>query len=158
MMHLAYVAGIFDGEGCVGFGRCRTAVFPRIFVSNTNRDLLEALRDQFGGDINPASNRKAGWKQGWNWRLSWTAAVEFLDKISPYLRIKNRQAHTVFAWDAIRLGSGKSTQTDKAEYLDAVGLLTERMRWLNQKGQNDAEDPIDIALRKAGKARKTKKT
>lgn len=140
-MNLAYVAGIFDGEGSVRFAQARGTVFPVVYVTNTSRDLLLALQEKFGGDIQPLSARKHNWKQGFSWRISWSRAVRFLEQISKYLIIKQRHAHTIFAWDAIRPGSGAG-HID----VDALDLLVARMKWLNKKGPINGVDPIDQCL------------
>jgi len=147
-VNLSYVAGFVDGEGCIGFAKCRSSIYPRVFVTNTNKEILEEFQDQFGGDINQLSMRKDGWKQGWSWRLSWSKAVDFLDAISPWLRIKADQVDTVFAWDAIRLGRGKTTELKRKEYEDCCSLLVERMHWLNSKGRSDGPDPIEKFTKK----------
>jgi len=158
-MNLAYIAGFVDGEGCIGFGRARTSIFPRVLITNTDREILEDIRDQFGGDIKPLAARRDRWKQGWYLRLSWSRAVNFLDAINPYLRLKAEQARTIFAWDAIRLGSGSVSKIRRVQYDDACSLLIERIKWLNSKGPRLMDDPINrvIALSVAGKARKRKK-
>jgi hypothetical protein len=142
-MTLAYIAGFFDGEGCVGFVRARSAIYARVLVTNTDRAVLEKLQQQFGGDIRQLALRRSGWKTGWYWRLSWSRAVAFLDAIYPWLRVKRAQAQTIFAWDAIRVGRGKQSAADRAAYLDAVELLRVRMHWLNKKGGSEQPDPID---------------
>jgi len=158
-MNIAYVAGFFDGEGCVNFASCRKSLFPRVLITNTDIDILQRIQKRFGGDINPLSLRKENWKQGYSLRISWSKAVEFLSEIYPYLFVKAAQAETVFAWDAIRLGSGKKTLQQKEDYKDSCDLLYRRMRWLNQKGNKDTVDPIDeeIALSTARRARKGKR-
>jgi len=45
-MHMAYVAGIVDGEGCLGFTKSRSGIIPRLMVTNTNFELLNALKEQ----------------------------------------------------------------------------------------------------------------
>jgi hypothetical protein len=145
-----YIAGLFDGEGCIQFSRTRSSTFPRVLVVNTNLGILEELRQQFGGDIKPLALRRAGWRQGWQWRLSWARAVEFLDRIYRHLRIKRLQAQTVFAWAAVAPGRGREWDRE------ALALLVDRMRWLNQKGPTIGEDPIAIAMSKAGKGRRSK--
>jgi hypothetical protein len=139
-MNLAYIAGFVDGEGCIGFCRLRTYVFPRVLVTNTDFDILEDLQAKFGGDIKPLSLRKANWKQGYTWRLSNMRAVDFLDAIRPWLRIKDRQADTVFCWAAVRPGKGKRPDRD------ATSLLVEHMTWLNRKGVNIEQSPMERAL------------
>lgn len=140
-MNLSYLAGLVDGEGCIRFSRCRTTIFPMIIITNTNREILEDIKNEFGGDIQPLSLRKENWKQGYSWRLSWSRAVEFLDKINPWLRIKHLQAQTIFAWNAIRPNSGGQWDDD------ALKLLTDRMTWLNKKGDNFGPDPIEAVLK-----------
>lgn len=137
---LAYVAGIFDGEGCVTFGRVRKARFIRVLVVNTNRPLLEFLQTIFGGDIQRSSSRRPGWKQAWQWRLSWSRAIDFLDAIEPWIRVKVEQLHVAFAWDAIRPGRGK--QIDGP----ALELLAAQLAWLNRRGGNHEPDPVSAAL------------
>jgi hypothetical protein len=129
-MHLPYVAGIIDGERCIGLSRTRTSVFPRLLVANTDLKLLKEFKKQFGGDIKKMTKRP-GRKQGYTWRLSWSADVVLLDKVQKYLRVKDRQAAAAFAWDTIRPGRG--TKRTK-EYLDAVEYLVSHMHKLNDKG------------------------
>jgi len=146
-MNLAYVAGIFDGEGCVNFTRTRNTIYPRVLVVNTNRPLLEGFVEQFGGDIRPLSAHKEGWKQGWEWLLSWSKAVAFLDRIHPWLRVKDAQAETVFAWDTIRPGSGNKHKWDQP----ALELLKAELTWLNHKGPSVGEEPMLTALKEGEK-------
>src|SRR5712691_13184739 len=138
-MHLAYAAGVFDGEGCVNFSRVRHGYSIRVFIANTDRNLLEAFRTKFGGDIGPLSLRRPGWKQGWQWRISWSRAIDFLDAISPWLRVKRQQAQVAFAWDAIRGGRGRPADTE------TMSLLRDQLKWLNRKGDAIAIDPVTIA-------------
>jgi hypothetical protein len=145
-MNLAYVAGLFDGEGCVNFSRNRSGCFIRVFVTNTNRELLESLQEKFGGDIAKLSGRKKGWKQAYVWRIAWTKAVEFLDKIQPYLCNKWRQAEVAFAWDANRLGRGNHDAAMKKEVQEANELLIDQLHWLNHRGENNTPEPIQLAL------------
>jgi hypothetical protein len=138
-MNIAYAAGVFDGEGCVQFTRCRTTVYPRVLVTNTNLELLHFFKDTFGGDIQPLSKRQANWKQGYYWRLSWALAVDFLNQISPWLIVKRDHAVTIFAWDACRPGRGKDWDRD------TVDLLVRRLAWLNMKGPLRGDDPAKEA-------------
>jgi hypothetical protein len=140
-MNLAYVAGIFDGEGCVNFARLRRGLFVRVMVVNTNLELLKDLQAQFGGDISKLKH-KPGWKQGFSWRLCWSSAINFLNVIQPWLRVKHRQAETAFAWDAVRLGKGHATALKREEYLDSCSLLFDQLRWLNKKGSHRDPEPI----------------
>ncbi len=98
---LAYVAGLFDGEGHIRIQRqhFRDRRSPshcvRVSVSNTDRSVIEFLHDTFGGYIvvvnNEARCRKAHWRTCWSWELTSTGAANFLSMIQPYVRIKQRQ-------------------------------------------------------------------
>jgi hypothetical protein len=150
-MNIQYAAGFLDGEGCIGFSINKNSVFPRVLIVNTNRNVLEMFQKRWGGDIK--SSRVKGkpiWKERFTWRLSWSKCVSFLSQVEPFLVIKNKQAHTVFAWDAIRPGKGRSYEKE------SVDFLISRMRWINKKGVFHSKDPVEIALSKAGKSKKKK--
>jgi hypothetical protein len=139
-MNIQYAAGFVDGEGCIGFAKTRTSIFPRVLVTNTNLEILNEFKEKWGGDIKPLSLRKENWKQGYYWRISWAKAVNFLSDIEPYLKIKNRQAHAVFAWDEIRPGMGGKADKDSFDFLVSY------VHWLNKKGINNEKNPLDVVL------------
>lgn len=144
---LAYIAGLFDGEGHIGFGAIRSGLFIRVLVVNTDRKILEYLQECFGGDIH-ALTRKDGWKQAWQWRLCWSRAIEFVTLIQPWLRIKKPQANIALCWDYHRPGTGGwRNGNDNREVNE---YLRECITYLNKRGEHDLEDPIkrecDMAL------------
>ena len=138
---LAYMAGFVDGEGSIRFSKNRGLVYPTVLIVNTNRRILDDFQCVFGGDIHALSrnHKHTTWKTAWSWRISWSKAVDFLELIYPFLRIKREQVHTVFAWEAIRFRSARKT-ADR----ESIDLLVERMHWLNRRGVRDeSPDPID---------------
>lgn len=145
-MNLAYLAGLVDADGCIRFGTIRKGIHPILMVTNTNKQIVDDLQEAFGGDVRTAKPGESHWKTPYHWRISWSKAVDLLDKISPWLRIKQDQASTIFAWDAIRLGKGKRTKVEMDEYCDACELLLARIKWLNKKGKHDEPDPILAVL------------
>ena len=82
-----------------------------------------------------------GWKQGYSWRLSWSKAVDFLSQIEPYLKLKNLQSHAVFAWNEIKPGKGKKADKESFDF------LVDYVHFLNKKGTNNQENPLDIVLK-----------
>jgi hypothetical protein len=139
-MNRQYAAGFVDGEGCIGFAKTRSSIFPRIIVTNTNLEILNEFKEKWGGDIKPLSLRKKNWKQGYYWRVSWSKAVDFLSDIEPYLKIKKMQAHAVFAWNEVRPGRGGKTDKDSFDFLVSY------VHWLNKKGVNNEKNPLDVVL------------
>jgi hypothetical protein len=95
---IAYLAGIIDGEGCIYIQRrktkCGWSYFPRFQVTNTNRNLMEWIKNTFGGLIYDKPRKHINPK--WKMQIEWFTTRELLDKllifIIPYLVIKRKQA------------------------------------------------------------------
>jgi hypothetical protein len=89
-----YLAGLFDGEGCVNFtirGKSRQLII-RVTIVNTNEDILNMLYCKFGGMLCQSQNKKhPEWKifRSITWRAN--TAEEFLKIIEPYSIIKANQ-------------------------------------------------------------------
>jgi intein/homing endonuclease len=143
-MNLAYVAGLMDGEGSIGFTKSRSAMVPRVSITNTNLDLLQQLKECFGGHIQQLSRGKDNWKKAYAWVINNSKAVDFVSKIEPWLRIKKEQTWLLYAWEEIRPGYNKSWTTEKMEALE---LINAQSKWLNFRGLGRAEkSPIDVEL------------
>lgn len=136
---VAYVAGIIDGEGCLIFGRTRTSYYPRVMITNTNLDLLNWLQENLGGRIFKAAKRKDGWKPSYDWRCAWKPATELIERVYPYLKIKDGQARVFFAWDAIRPKKGRLPEAEAKNMADASDLLRRQLKWLNFRGTGRPE-------------------
>ena len=98
----AYVAGISDGEGCIGIVKKRQAGYKpsysaRLIVTNTYLPLLMWLKDTTGlGSIHPRKKRqKAHHKCSYNWSLYSTDLKVLLPQVKQYLLCKTRQAKVV---------------------------------------------------------------
>ncbi len=95
---LAYVAGIFDGEGCVliykvpRHNQKRGGIQHRLKISiaNTNTDLMSWLKENFGGNI-VVADRREQYRKFYHWQLSGVSAAEFIKRLLPYLKIKQQQ-------------------------------------------------------------------
>lgn len=94
---IAYVAGLFDGEGCVNVtevkpkkGRHSPSFQTLAQISNNDREVLNWVQSLFGGTI--TSNNVRRQRVTFTWRVYHKRAKEFLEIIFPYLRIKEQQA------------------------------------------------------------------
>jgi hypothetical protein len=136
----AYMAGFFDGEGCVNIAKYKNGCYVRVLLVNTNREVLEAFRSCYGGNITEGSNYKIrkNWKKSWTWRLSYQKAVDFLMDMYPWILVKEAQVLTALTWAKARPGKGKRWDAGAAQ------LLFDRMAWLNRKGPRHINeiDPI----------------
>jgi hypothetical protein len=144
-MNLAYVAGLVDADGSIGFTSSKSSVFvPRVTITNTNLQLLEDIKKVFGGNIQNLHGRKHNWKQAYYWQICNSSAVDFVSQIEKWLRIKKENAWLLFAWDFIRPGRfNKMTE----EIKDALHLLNDQSKWLNFRGCGRRDfSPIDKVL------------
>jgi hypothetical protein len=144
-MNLAYIAGLIDADGSIGFTSSKSGLFvPRIIITNTNLQILEDVKKVFGGNIQKLCSRKEKWKQAYYWQISNSSAVYFISKIEKWLRIKKENAWLLFAWDFIRPGRNKKRTP---EIIDAFHLLNDQSKWLNFRGiGRDEKSPMDKVL------------
>lgn len=84
LLENAYLAGFFDGEGCIyqntTLGRTRTYVT----VSNNDIGPLESFKDKFGGSICPHPPRCH------RWTGTGIAARKMTKELMPFLHIKRK--------------------------------------------------------------------
>lgn len=89
----AYLAGFFDGEGCIE-SNGRT-----VGVTNTYPDILYRFQRYFGGKVAPKTDNSRSGRDQWRWSCSGPDARHFLYVISPNLTEKRSQAETFLnAW------------------------------------------------------------
>ena len=67
MIDIKYLAGFFDGEGCVEINPNK--IQDRISVVNTNKIILECIQETFGGTIYSKKIFGLSKKPQWVWRL-----------------------------------------------------------------------------------------
>jgi len=100
----AYLAGLFDGEGCIGVypqrdnrdGGMRYAL--QMNIANTNLPALQSIREHYGGEIilmNPVGsghdrNRNYA-KPAYRLRFSYAEAEQIIGRIRPLCLIKARE-------------------------------------------------------------------
>lgn len=99
----AYLAGLFDGEGCVLIYARKTYV-PRgqttphhllITITNTHQPVLEWVQKTFGGHLYAYKRATAGrpkMSRAWKWTATSREAAHLLRAMLPYLKIKHTQA------------------------------------------------------------------
>ena len=96
---LPYLAGFFDGEGCIhAFIRHpdmrRSATIShrvRIEVANLHKPILEEFCSLFGGRVT-TRKRYDGGRTMWTWYVQGQQAIPFLEAMLPHLWLKREQA------------------------------------------------------------------
>lgn len=91
----AYLAGLFDGEGHIGYYKNTTGYGNfnlMVTITNTDHRVMKWLKDKLTiGKISP--KQKTHNKPAWTWQIRNSHdAFEFLQIILPYLVIKKDQA------------------------------------------------------------------
>ena len=91
-VELAYIAGIFDGEGSIGIRKQKGRYYQlAIALGMTNEYIPNLLMFSFGGtvykDIRPDPCQVF-----WVWHIASRKANVFLEAILPYLKLKRNEA------------------------------------------------------------------
>ena len=86
-MKEAYVAGIIDGEGTITLTRQRANEYrsPVVSVSSTTLEILEYLKQHYGGCISKHKVYQDHHKQAWSWKVERSSSYKILQDIQPYL-------------------------------------------------------------------------
>jgi len=95
-LEIAYIAGLFDGEGCVFVEHRKTRLQDGLSISvkigMTTPEPLYLCQRIFGGKVLLHLTRK-GWHDSYDWRIYGTRADLFYRIIEPYLILKKEQAN-----------------------------------------------------------------
>lgn len=98
-----YIAGFFDGEGCIGLyhrkGRVNGASLRIQLTQNKSKEsttILYYLKDKYGGAI--SEQRTLSNNVKYNWQLAPRGSKVFLEDIIEHLIIKKKQALLALYW------------------------------------------------------------
>ena len=102
---LIYIAGFFDGEGCIGIyhSKGKKTHLRTQLVQNSSPDvenLFAVLRDEFGG--NYRGHLSSNGRRKFNWQLNGDKAAVFLESILPWMVLKKDQAEVAVMWQRAR--------------------------------------------------------
>jgi len=142
-----YLAGLFDGEGCIDVqrmypkkGRNRLYVRPRVRMCMADgcRSLGEMLHGKFGGHF--VSRKASGRNQQNSWSLEWLSGAEIrriLGMILPHLILKAEQAKLVLWW--LDNASGRFTTAGYVGMEQARAAFAEELRAMKLDPQRLSE-------------------
>src|SRR5437868_3677678 len=94
----AYIAGIIDGEGCIGVRADKDHIVSmcRIHIGNTSMALIDYITKTLGGGILEADNhhlKNDKWNQVFRFIIyKHQDIINLLEQIMDYLIVKKRQA------------------------------------------------------------------
>lgn len=134
---IAYVAGIIDGEGTIGFIRdhVKEKLQPHITVVNTHLPMLEFVAEVFNVGIH-TRKKIEGRKQMYDLKvLSAVHIVSFLKRLLPYLKVKREQAVLLIKYCELRLN--KRVESYNPGYGDEEWKMFEQVKQLNVVGDRE---------------------
>ncbi len=147
----AYLAGLIDGEGCVGVylrskvhrGSRQKTSSPSykilLNIVNSHRGVLEWVLCHLGGDIQPKSAAAGNHKPAWVWRQKRVDAAQFvLRKCLPYLKIKREQAELVLSFPGYQAINQWTPEC--ADVREIKRELYRKTKMLNRRGAYNALD------------------
>jgi hypothetical protein len=93
----AYIAGLFDGEGCVSAAtyckNSRQYIVACIHITNTHLPVLRKVRRLLGGRIRKKNGSGQNTRrQAWTWYVGYREAIPILYRLLPFLVIKRSEA------------------------------------------------------------------
>lgn len=109
---LAYLAGLFDGEGTIGIARYRRKdrtitkdyYFLRLKVCNKNKDAMRLFKNTFHAGCLCRDKRSGVW----DWSVSGTQhGKRVIELLLPFLRIKRKQAKLALEFTVLNTNNDK---------------------------------------------------
>ena len=134
-IEVAYLAGFFDGEGCIGCYKPRYA--PFLQVACTDREPLERFHAMFGGAFRRTTRNTVTGRIVWKWHLASPRSLSALVVLMPYLTVKRDQARVAlqFKHRALKDHPGGRWHMAPGEWDDRVRIGDE-LRALKRIGMN----------------------
>lgn len=133
--HLAYLAGLLDGEGCVTLTKRRSSVEPVIKVALTVKTPLELLHSYYGGNFTYyAEKANPKWKPSWTWSLYSPDTIKLcLKELGELLLVKKAQADLMLRFLGERTLYTGPSKIPSTETKLRLSYFRE-MKQLNQRG------------------------
>lgn len=116
-----YVAGFFDGEGCIHLsknGQCK------IMITQKQPEILYVMQKQFGGGVFAKRNKTGGY---FHLQISKKELMlDFLKAVTPYLFVKRAKAEIALQFLELTQSNSCRKQEANGHYLPVD--MTERNR------------------------------
>lgn len=136
----AYTAGIVDGEGCISMEKRKFTL--RLYVSNTNLNLLIWIREHWGGHIKPNHRRaKPNHRAGFNLFLNSKETLFLLETVLPFLIVKKEEALLVLSIKYIIRDRNRRNEGQNIRHRAARQKVYEELKLL-KKSQFEIPDKV----------------
>ena len=118
---IAYIAGFFDGEGCIRIKRASqggNSYYIWVAITNSNKGILDSIVDIFGGTVRQAE--KTVNKVIYHYLITSSEAVDMLKILSAFLKEKSQQAQLAICFHEVK---GSLTPETKLHYYNEMRRL-----------------------------------
>lgn len=147
----AYVAGLIDGEGCLGISK-KLTVTVDVGMTEPALPLLRDLAGRYGGKVRPFRKATDTWSAAYTWTITGAKATAMLELLLPRLRLKQEQAHLLIKCQELRreMPLNRFSRPGWTPRLLTRGqAIREQVMALNRKGpRTDAAPPADAVWRR----------
>ena len=134
--NLAYIAGLFDGEGCVSYKQYdrkrphNKRAYPtwsiRLEISMTDQSILKWIHEILKvGTVNPKRYKTKytlGWKKQWRWRCQHREAYYVARLLWPYAHVKLDKIQKIIDHYSSKLEIMNDKVVSLEEYKQAMSL------------------------------------
>lgn len=136
-----YLAGVFDGEGCVhaGIHRKDSTAYITVQVMMTDRESVDIFYERFGGALREQS-RKGYYKTIYCWTVNGGGAVEALEVLSRLCRVKKE----VCEWGLLIAKSMRENKSGFVGCIDEKESRLENILKIRAKIGRTTVDPVVI--------------
>jgi hypothetical protein len=150
----AYIAGFFDGEGCVGYynasqtsSRRPSYFHASVNICNTDPRVIMWIQEVTGIGVSRITKFKDG-KRRWayQWQIGKKAdVIDFLSTIRPYLRVKGEQVDVLLIHLALEAGYVKKHGSVTPEIVKSRQEISDKLKTMKRM-----VDPESVETRQAG--------
>lgn len=129
-VELAYMAGIFDGEGCIHIvkrkpdKKNKNSLSPsyslRLGINISSKVIPYFFLSVCGGGVHKKERREDFYKDTWEWTLCGSPAAELLKNLLPYLKIKRVEAELGIRFQAAHHHGGYGQGIKKPEKISVL--------------------------------------
>lgn len=115
---MAYLAGAIDSDGTIGVkkstyamrvvGDSKQAVYSeRVALRQVTSEIVDILRETFGGSVYMTKPSCAKGQPLYSWAVTDLAAFQCLRSLSPFLKVKQKQARNAMGLRPLKAKSSK---------------------------------------------------
>ena len=136
-IEVAYLAGFFDGEGCIAINRVRSSLYLQV-VQTRDREPLDRFHAMFGGRVFLSNRRTLSGRTVWTWQLHAEPMFTALEAMLPYLTVKRDEARIALQYKRYPKGTNRLSVEDREARLD----IMEKLRTIRHRTTDKSETQI----------------